>query len=104
MRRPTAEEDQNELAALDALVLGKQFLADISDGVRALQEHITYLRRQIADLRDAANCAWALLPAAQRVQMQTTYPQLAELAADGYTSAEDAQAQAIREATEEASR
>lgn len=79
----------------------KQFLADIGDGERAHQEHIAYLRRQIADLRDAANCAWALLPAAQRVQMQATYPRLAELASDGYASAEDAQARAIREATEE---
>ena len=101
MRRPTAEEEQNELAALGALVLGKQFLADIGDGERAHQEHITHLRQQIADLRDAANCAWALLPDEGRALMQTNYPRLAELASDGYASAEDAQAQAIREATEE---
>lgn len=67
-----------------------------------LQDERDHLRRRIADLQAAANCAWALLPDAQRVQMRTTYPRPAELASEGYASAEDAQVQAIRAATEEA--
>jgi hypothetical protein len=106
MKRLTAEEiaKRDELAALGAQIVGPDFLARIGDYARGGDEHVEYLRRRIADLQAAANCAWALLPAAQRVQMYTTYPRLAELAADGYVSAEDAQTQAIREATEEASR
>lgn len=103
MKRLTAEEiaKRDELAALGAHVLGPEFLAQVGDIVRGGEEHTAYLREKIADLRDALTCAWALLPAAQRVQMYTTYPRLAELASEGYMSAEDAQAQAIREATEE---
>lgn len=94
------DEAVAEVARLRGLLMPAE---DLRNGIAQLT--ITReAKPEAADLRDALTCAWALLPAAQRVQMYTTSPRLAELAADGYASAEDAQARAIREATEEASR
>ena len=60
-------------------------------------------RTDAADLRDAPTCMWSALPPDNKAAIRETFPRLAELASDGYVSAE-AERDHLRRALDEACR
>lgn len=74
---------------------------DLRNSIAQLTITTRQAKPEAADLRDALTCVWSALPPDAKAALDETFPTLAALASDGYASAEDAQARAIREATEE---